>query len=55
MLLKAADTYEQEFYSHLKGSMSLFEPLLILIMGLVVGFLVLSILLPIFELNRIIG
>lgn len=54
MLLKTADTYELEFESGVKRSLNLLEPLLILAMGLVVGFIVLAILLPIFELNQII-
>jgi general secretion pathway protein F len=37
------------------GMTSLIEPLMIAIMGLAVGFIVLSILLPIFEMNQMIG
>jgi len=33
---------------------SLLEPVMILIMGLVVGFIVVSILLPIFEMNQLV-
>ena len=55
MLLKVSESYEQEFESGVKRSLALLEPLLILLMGVVVGFIVLAILLPIFELNQIVG
>lgn len=54
MLLKTAEAYELEFNSGVKKALSLLEPILILVMGLAVGFIVLAILLPIFELNQII-
>jgi general secretion pathway protein F len=34
---------------------SLFEPVMILVMGLVVGFIVISILLPMLQLNQLVG
>lgn len=52
MLLKTADAYDGAFEDGVKRSMSLLEPVLILAMGLVVGFIVLAMLLPIFELNQ---
>ncbi|MFQ5464613.1 MAG: type II secretion system F family protein [Thermodesulfobacteriota bacterium] len=54
MLLKAADSLEAEFDSGLKRMVSLAEPLLLLAMGLVTAFIVLAILLPIFELNQVV-
>ena len=54
-LLKAAGSYEGEFKAALTRTLSLLEPLLILAMGLIVGFIVLAILLPIFELTQSIG
>jgi general secretion pathway protein F len=54
LLLKAAASYEREFESSLQRSLTLLEPALILAMGVVVGFIVLAILLPIFELNQVI-
>ena len=54
MLLKAADSYDSEFENGIKKSLNLLEPSLILIMGVVVGFIVLAMLLPIFELNQVI-
>jgi general secretion pathway protein F len=55
MLNKAADTYEREFEASVTRTLALLEPLLILAMGVAVGFIIVSILLPIIELNRIIG
>ena len=46
---------ETEVESALAGLLSLLEPLMILIVGLVVGFIVISILLPIFEMSRLVG
>ncbi len=54
MLIKAAEAYELEFEAGVKRALSLLEPLLVLAMGLAVGFIVLAILLPIFQLNQII-
>ncbi len=52
LLLKAAAVYEKEFDSGVERGLSLLEPVLILIMGAIVGFVVLAVLLPIFELNQ---
>lgn len=54
MLGKIADAYDFEVENTLSGLTSLVEPLLILLMGAVVGFVVLAILLPIFELSQIV-
>lgn len=54
MLNKIADTYEKEVESQIMAMTSLLEPLMILVMGLVVGFIVVSVLLPIFEMNQMI-
>jgi general secretion pathway protein F len=54
MLLKTAEAYEQEFDSGVKRAVNLLEPMLILCMGAIVGFIVLAILLPIFELNQMV-
>jgi len=55
MLLKVADSYEKEFNTSVERGLALMEPLLILLMGVAVGFIVLAILLPIFELNQIVS
>lgn len=54
VLKKAAKSYETEFDRKLQGAISLLEPSLILFMGLCVGFIVIAVLLPIFELNQLI-
>ncbi len=51
VLLKISKNYEQEFEADVKSGLSLLEPVLILIMGVIVGFIVLAILIPIFQLN----
>lgn len=54
VLQKTAESYEMEFDRKLQKTIGLLEPVLILIMGLIVGFIVVSVLLPIFELNQMI-
>jgi general secretion pathway protein F len=49
MLLRVADTYEQQVDMAINRLLSLLEPLMILFMGGAVGFIVMAILLPIFE------
>lgn len=51
MLLKLADIYDSETDTSLKRLLSLLEPVIILGMGVVVGAIVISVLLPIFDLN----
>lgn len=51
--LLIADRFEAESRSHIKRVVSLFEPALILLMGLVVGFIVISMLIGIFSINEI--
>ncbi len=55
MLKKVADAYEREVETAILGMTSLIEPVMIAGMGGVVFFVVLSILLPIFEMNLMIG
>jgi general secretion pathway protein F len=54
MLDKIADVYEREAEGRLTAMTSMLEPVMILVMGVVVGFIVISILLPIFEMNQMI-
>lgn len=54
MLLKVADGYDSEVEMQMAGMTSLLEPLMILAMGLVVGAIVISICLPIFEMNQLV-
>ncbi len=53
MLIKVAETYEENVQKAIKRAVSLLEPFIILIMGLVVGFIVISMLLGIFSINEI--
>lgn len=53
MLLHVSDVYERETRTAIKNMVALFEPLMILVMGLVVGAIVISILLAIFSINDI--
>jgi general secretion pathway protein F len=55
MLLRVADAYEHQVETALNGMLSLLEPLMILVMGSVVGFIVLAILLPIFQASQGMG
>jgi len=54
MLNKIADVFENEVTSTVISMTSLLEPVMILIMGVIVGFIVLSICLPIFEMNQLV-
>ncbi|WP_417909482.1 type II secretion system inner membrane protein GspF [Candidatus Electronema sp. PJ] len=54
MLEKAADSYEKEVESKVMAMTSMIEPIMILAMGMAVGFIVMSILLPIFEMNQLV-
>jgi type II secretory pathway component PulF len=50
-LLEIASTYESRVENNLRAATSLLEPVIILLMGLIVGFIVVAMLLPIFELS----
>lgn len=52
MLQRTADVFDNEVESTLVGLTSLLEPLLVVFMGIVIGFIVLSIILPIFEMYQ---
>lgn len=54
MLFRIAQAYEREVEAHILTATSLLEPVMILAMGVVVGFIVVSILLPIFEMNQLV-
>ncbi|CAK8713687.1 General secretion pathway protein F [Candidatus Electronema halotolerans] len=54
MLAKAADSYEKEVEAKVMAMTSMIEPIMILLMGGAVGFIVMSILLPIFEMNQLV-
>jgi general secretion pathway protein F len=54
MLQKVGVLYEKEVEASITTATALVEPLIILIMGVVLGFIILSICLPIFEINQFI-
>jgi len=53
MLLQIADTYDRELRISLKRLVALFEPAIILIMGLIIGVMVVSMLYSIFSINDV--
>ena len=50
MMVKIADFYEQEVDSTIKGLTSMIEPMLIVLLGGIVGFIAISIMMPMFKL-----
>jgi general secretion pathway protein F len=54
MLFKIADAYEKESEATIILMTSMLEPIMVLFMGLIVGFIVVSVLLPIFEMNQLV-
>jgi general secretion pathway protein F len=52
MLINVADAFDDEVETALAGLVSLLEPTMIIVMAAVVGFVVLAILLPIFDMNQ---
>jgi len=54
MLKKAADVYENEIELSIMNITSMLEPIMILIMGIIIAFIVISICLPIFEMNQLV-
>ncbi len=53
-LIRIADDYENDVNRIIKILTRLLEPVIILVMGLIVGFIVMSMLLPIFQINLIV-
>jgi len=51
MLNKIADFYDQEVDTAVKGLTSMIEPIIIVIMGVVIGFIVIAMFMPMFELG----
>jgi type IV pilus assembly protein PilC len=50
MLVKVGDFYDQEVETTVKGLTSMIEPMLIMFLGVVVGFIAISIMTPMFKL-----
>jgi len=55
MLLEMADMYDQESESAISSMTTLLGPLMIVILGLIIGFVVFAILMPIFETSTIVS
>jgi type IV pilus assembly protein PilC len=55
MLLELADMYDNESESAIGSMTTLLGPLMIVILGLIIGFVVLAILMPIFETSTMVG
>lgn len=55
MLVRTADSLDFEIDSQIRRLITLIEPVIVLVMGVMVGFIVLSILLPIFDANMAVG
>lgn len=53
MLLQVADVYEKDVKTSIKSLTAIFEPVIILVMGIIVGTVVLSMLMAIFSINEI--
>ena len=53
MLLQVADALEKDVRTSIKALTSVFEPVIILVMGIIVGTVVLSILTAIFSINEV--
>jgi general secretion pathway protein F len=53
MLLQIADAYEKDVRTSVKTLTAVFEPIIILVMGIVVGTVILSMLMAIFSINEI--
>lgn len=53
-LNKAAVSYEEDFERKVQKALALLEPGMILLMGLIVTFIVLAVLLPIFQMNQLV-
>ena len=53
MLFQIADTYDRDLKTSVKRLVALFEPAMILIMGLLIGVMVVSMLYSIFSINAV--
>jgi len=53
-LSKAASSYEEAFGRKMDRIVAIFEPAMIVLMGLIICFIVLAVLLPIFQLNQLV-
>ena len=54
-LTNVADAFDNDVEVTVKALTSLLEPAMIVLLGIIVGFIVLAILMPIFDINRAIA
>ncbi|MEH0021377.1 MAG: type II secretion system inner membrane protein GspF [Desulfobacter sp.] len=54
MLEKSADLYEKDVHSAVTAATALIEPMIILVMGVVVGLIIMAVCLPIVEINQMV-
>ena len=50
MLLKIADTYDMEVDTAVEGLTSLMEPIMVIMLGVIIGFIVISLFMPLISL-----
>lgn len=55
MLGKTADYYDEEFETAVGQMVALLEPVMIIVMGSIIGFIVVSIMMPMFEMSSVVG
>jgi general secretion pathway protein F len=55
MLTNVADSYDSQVETRISALTSLLEPIMIVMMGAVVAFIVFSILMPILQMNSMVG
>lgn len=55
MLEKSAELFERNVQTAITAATSIIEPLIILVMGIVIGLIILAVCLPIFEINQLMG
>ena len=55
MLGKTADYYDEELEASIQKMLSMLEPMLILFMGVIIGFIVIAMMMPMFDMTQTIG
>jgi general secretion pathway protein F len=55
MLLQVSDSYDFQVKTSIDGLTSLLEPIMIIVMGCVIGIIVFAIMIPMFELSGMAG
>jgi type IV pilus assembly protein PilC len=55
MLFKVSNFYDLELESEIKGLTSIIEPILIVGLGIVIGGIAVSVMLPMFDLTKVMG